>query len=113
MNGSIGIGRCEGLASLAILLGALFTILLLPAYAQQDVAPSWYDPWAAANTAVAHPAQAPAVAASVPPLAHSLLQPGDKAPAARIARLRVKETHLDPRLLRNVAYKRTETRSGS
>ncbi len=28
-------------------------------YAQQDVAPSWYDPWAAPQVLVAHPAQAP------------------------------------------------------
>ena len=37
----------RSLASLVMLLGATFTILLLPAYAQQEVTPSWYDPWAA------------------------------------------------------------------
>jgi hypothetical protein len=111
MNGSIGIGRYKGLASLATLLGALFTILL-PAYAQQDIAPSWYDPWAAPNMGIAHPAQPPAVAHSVLPLVQNRLQPGDKAPAPRTARLRVKETHLDPSL-RNVADKRTETPSGN
>jgi hypothetical protein len=114
MNGSNAIGRCRGLASLAILMGALFTILLLPAYAQQDVAPSWYDPWAAPKVSVAHPAQAPAVVHSVPPLAPHRLQTAEKAlaPAPQAAKLRVKKTHLDPNV-HNVAYKRTETPSGN
>ncbi len=115
MNGSNAIGRYKGLASLAILMGALFTILLLPAYAQQDVAPSWYDPWAAPTTAIAHPAQVPAVVhSSQLPLASHRLQTAEKvpAPAPRAAKLRVKKTHLDPRV-HNVAYKRTETTSGN
>lgn len=112
MNGSIGIGRCKGLASLAILLGAMLTVFLLPASAQQDVSPSWYDPWAAPNTAAAHPAQAPAVAHPAPPLVQNRLQSGDKAPTPRAAKLRVKETHIDPSL-RNVAYKRSEIPSGN
>ena len=112
MSGSNGIGRCKGLASLAILLGALFTIFLLPAAAQQDVAPSWYDPWAAPATAVAHPAPAPAVAHSTPPLVENQLQQAKRAPAPRAAKLRVKETHLDPSV-RNAAYKRSETPSGN
>jgi hypothetical protein len=111
-NGSTVMRGCKGLASLAILLGALFTIVLLPAYAQQDVAPSWYDPWAAPNIGIAHPAQPPAVAHSVLPLVQNRLQLGDKAPAPRTARLRVKEPHLDPSF-RNVADKRTETPSGN
>ena len=108
MNGSIGIGRCKGLATLAILLGALFTI---PAYAQQDVSPSWYDPWAAPNVPVAHPAQAPAVAHSAPPLVQNRLQMANKT-VPRAAKIRVKETHIDPSP-RNVAYKRTEIPSGN
>jgi len=114
MNGSNGIGRCKALASLAILMGAFFTILLLPAYAQQDVAPSWYDPWAAPKVSVAHPAQAPAVVHSAPPLATYRLQTAEKvsAPAPHTAKLRVKETHLDPNV-HNVAYKRSETPSGN
>jgi hypothetical protein len=68
MNGSKGIGRCRVLASTAMLFGAIFTILLLPAYAQQDVNPDWYDP--APNAAVVHPAQpAAAVHSSQPPVA--------------------------------------------
>lgn len=112
MNGSTGIGRRKGLASLAILLGAIFTMFLLPASAQQDVAPSWYDPWAAPAPAVAHPAPAPAVARSTPPLVQNRLQQAQKAPAPRVAKLRVKETHLEPSL-RNAAYKRSETPSGN
>lgn len=112
MNGSISIGRREGLASLAILLGAIFTMFLLPASAQQDVAPSWYDPWAAPTPAVAHPAQAPAVAHSTPPLVQNRLQLAEKAPAPRAAKLRVSKTTLDPSV-RNAAYKRSETPSGN
>jgi hypothetical protein len=62
MNGSKSIGWCRVLASMAMLSGAMFTILLLPAYGQQDVNPDWYD--AAPNAAVVHPAQAAAVAHS-------------------------------------------------
>ena len=62
MNGSKSIGRCRVLASMAMLFGAMFTILLLPAYGQQDVSPDWYDP--APNVAVVHPAQPAAVAHS-------------------------------------------------
>lgn len=112
MNRSTSIGRCKGLASLAILLGAMFTMFLLPARAQQDVSPSWYDPWAASNVAVAHPAHAPAAAHSTPPLVQNRLQPTDKASAPSTAKLRVKETHLDASL-RNTAYKPTETPSGN
>jgi hypothetical protein len=61
MNGSRGIRRCRIPAFMAMLFGAIFTILLLPAYGQQEVDPTWYDPWAAPNTAVVHPSQPPAV----------------------------------------------------
>jgi len=47
------------LASAAILLGAIFTVLLVPAYGQQEVDPTWYDP--TPNTAIAQPVQAAAV----------------------------------------------------
>jgi len=52
MNDSIGIRRCRVPAFIAMLFGAIFTILLLPAYGQQEVDPTWYDPWASPNTAV-------------------------------------------------------------
>ncbi|MGA8620076.1 MAG: hypothetical protein WB660_16330 [Candidatus Sulfotelmatobacter sp.] len=63
MNGSKGVSPCKVLAYVAVLLGAMTTTLLLPAYGQQEVAPDWYDPYAVpnaiANTAAVHPAQAP------------------------------------------------------
>jgi hypothetical protein len=115
MNGSIGFGRYKGLALLAILMGALFTTLVLPAYAQQDVAPSWYDPWASPTVLVAHPAQAPVVVrSSQPPVTPHRLQPAEKVltPAPQAAKFRVKKTHLDPSV-HSVAYKRSETPSGN
>jgi hypothetical protein len=60
-TGPKGISQCRALASSAMLLGAIFTILLLPAYGQQEVDPTWFDPWIAPNAAVVHPAQPPAV----------------------------------------------------
>jgi hypothetical protein len=35
-----------------------FPGLVLPAFAQQEVDPTWYDPWAAAPKAAAHPVEA-------------------------------------------------------
>jgi len=65
MNGSKSIGRSRVLASMAVLFGAIFTIFLLPAYGQQEVDPTWYDP--AANTAVAQPSQPLVVAHAAQP----------------------------------------------
>lgn len=59
MNRSKSTGRSRVLASMAMLCGAIFTIMLAPAYAQQDVSPDWYDP--APSAAVVNPAPAPAV----------------------------------------------------
>jgi hypothetical protein len=68
MNGSKSTGRSRVLAYMAMLSGAMFTILLLPAYGQQDVSPDWYDP--APNVAVVRPTQPAAVAhSSQPPVA--------------------------------------------
>jgi hypothetical protein len=67
MNASKSIGWCRALASMAMLSGAMFTILLLPAYGQQDVSPDWYDP--APNAAVVHPAQPVAAMHSSKPVA--------------------------------------------
>ena len=95
MNGSKSIGRCRVLASMAMLFGAMFTILLLPAYGQQDVSPDWYDP--APNVAVVHPAQtAAAVHSSQLPAATHRFQPtirsASTAPDA--AKLRVKDAQI-------------------
>ncbi len=88
-------GRRRVLASAAMLLGAIFTILLLPAYGQQDVDPTWYDPWAAPNAAVVHPAQPPAVARlAQSPLPTLQYQQADRSvkSAADSGKLRVKGT---------------------
>src|SRR5260370_37951783 len=80
MNGSRGINRCRVPAFMAMLFGSIFTILLLPAYGQQEVDPTWYDPWAAPTTAGGHPSQPPAVAPpSQPPGATPPYQPTGKA----------------------------------
>jgi|SRR5882762_4279249 len=40
------------------LLGAMTVLMLLvPSYAQQEIDPSWYDPWAKPSPALAHPSQ--------------------------------------------------------
>jgi len=57
--GSKAISSSRILASAAILFGAIFTVLLVPAYGQQEVDPTWYDP--TPNTAIAQPVQAAAV----------------------------------------------------
>ncbi len=62
MTGSKNVERNRVLASIAVLFGAIFTIFLLPAYGQQEVDPTWYDP--APNPAVAQPSQPAAVAHS-------------------------------------------------
>ena len=93
-----GIGRSRVLASMAMLFGAIFTILLLPAYGQQEVDPTWYDPWAAPNAAVVPPAQPPAVIhRSQSPVATHQYQQTDRSvsPAADAGKSRVKDTQLD------------------
>ena len=95
MNGSKSIGRCQVLASMAMLSGAMFTILLLPAYGQQDVSPDWYDP--APNVTVVHPAQPAAVAHSpqLPAATHRFqptIRSASTAPDA--GKLRVKDAQI-------------------
>lgn len=106
-NGSKGIGRSRVPAFMAMLLGAIFTILLLPAYGQQEVDPTWYDPWAAPNTAVVHPSQPPAVVhSSQPPVATHRYQQTVKSvsPAPDAGKFRGKDTQLD-QSRRNAARK--------
>jgi hypothetical protein len=96
MNGIMGIGRRRLLASSAMLFGAMFTIMLLPAYGQQDVNPDWYDP--APSAAVVHPVQTAAVAhASQPAVAtHQYQQTAESvSPAANVTKARVKDAKLD------------------
>ena len=111
MNGSKGIGRCRVLASMAMLSGAMFTILLLPAYAQQDVSPDWYDP--APNAAAVHPAQPAGVAhSSQPPVATHRYQQtvGSASTAPNAGKHRVKDAQIQG--AHNPAQKRGEAPSG-
>lgn len=57
------IRRYRVLAS-AMFLSAILTVLLVPAYGQQEVDPTWYDP--TPNTAIAQPAQPTALVRSAP-----------------------------------------------
>lgn len=104
MNGIKGTGRSRLLASMAMLSGAMF-ILLLPAYGQQEVNPDWYDP--TPDAAVVHSAQ-PAAAAqsSRPSAANHQYQRTAKSlsPAANAGKPRVKNARLDQRG-RNGAHK--------
>jgi hypothetical protein len=97
-TGSKGIGRSRVLASMALLFGAIFTIFLLPAYGQQEVDPTWYDPWAAPIAAVVHPAQPPAaVHLSQSPVSTHRYQQTVRSvsPTADAGKFRVKDTQLD------------------
>ena len=97
-TGSKGIGRSRVLASMAMLFGAIFTILLLPAYGQQEVDPTWYDPWAAPTAAVVPPAQPAAeIHLSQSPVSTPQYQQTDRSvsPAADAGKFRVKDTQLD------------------
>lgn len=40
-------------ALMTMLSGLILTVLMVPAYAQQEVTPDWFDPWAAPNAAMA------------------------------------------------------------
>ncbi len=57
MNGSRGFSPCRVLVLTATLFAAMVTTLPLPAYGQQEVDPTWYNPWAAPTAAVVHPAR--------------------------------------------------------
>jgi hypothetical protein len=99
-TGSKGIGRPRVLASMAMLFGAIFTIFLLPAYGQQEVDPTWYDPWAAAPiAAVVHPAQPPAAVhlSQSPVSTHRYQQTvrSVSSPTADAGKFRVKDAQLD------------------
>jgi len=59
MNGAKNIRSGKRLVWMAVLLGAMVTTFSLAAFGQQEVDPTWYDPWAP-NTTVIQSAQ-PAV----------------------------------------------------
>jgi hypothetical protein len=108
MSGLRGIG-CRALQSMAI-FGGFFVLLLVPAYGQQDINPTWYDP--APSAAVANPVPpAAAVHTSQLPAAHHQNQQTAKAllPASEAARL--KNAKLD-QSGHNAAHKSTAAPSG-
>ncbi len=66
MNRSQDIRSRRILAFMAVLFGAILTTMVLPAYGQQDVDPTWYDPYAvntppnpAPHTVAIHSSQTP------------------------------------------------------
>jgi len=86
MNDSKGVQQRRVTAFMAMLLGAIFTVLILPAYGQQEVDPSWYDPWTP-NATAAHAIQlAPAVQTFQPLANHRDQQPVTSVSSAMDAR---------------------------
>jgi hypothetical protein len=49
--------KVRGMSALMTMLsGLILTVLMVPAYAQQEVSPAWFDPWGAPEAA-AQPAK--------------------------------------------------------
>jgi len=48
--------------ALVALFGAMITTMLRPAYAQQEVDPTWYNPWVTSSTAAVQTTQPKATA---------------------------------------------------
>lgn len=97
MNRSKGMTRGKGLAMMAMLFGAMVTALLLPAYGQ-EVDPTWYNPWAAPNTAVVHSAQPQAAMQRH----HATIKHVSTAPSA--AKLRAKRPTTTEAVLRQPSH---------
>ena len=50
--------KVRGMSALMTMLsGLILTVLMVPAYAQQEVSPAWFDPWGAPEAAAAQPAK--------------------------------------------------------
>ncbi|MGB9236757.1 MAG: hypothetical protein WCC04_20300 [Terriglobales bacterium] len=63
MNGSKASGSRGVFAHIAMMLATIFVMFLIPAYGQQEVDPTWYDPWAPPKAAVVQTAQTPTATA--------------------------------------------------
>ncbi len=64
MNSQNNFGSCKRFAWIAVLTGAMVTTFSLAAFGQQEVDPTWYDPWAP-NTALVQREAQPARPAAV------------------------------------------------
>ena len=64
MNSKNNFGSCKRFAWIAVLTGAMVTTFSLAAFGQQEVDPTWYDPWAP-NTTPVHRDVQPAPPAAV------------------------------------------------
>jgi hypothetical protein len=60
MNSKHNFGSCKRFAWIAVLSGVMVTTFSLAAFGQQEVDPTWYDPWAP-KTAEVQPAPPAAV----------------------------------------------------
>src|SRR5271167_2586821 len=69
MNRPRNLGSRRILAYMAMLLGAMLTTMALPAYGQQDVDPTWYDPYAVNTPSNPAAAQTVAMHSSPTPVA--------------------------------------------
>jgi hypothetical protein len=86
MNRSKDLRPRRVLAWIAMLFSVMVTTLLLPAYGQQEVDPTWYNPWAAPSTVVGHSSQSRAAL-------HRHQRTVRNMPAARVAgKVRAKRT---------------------
>ena len=98
MNRSKAITQCRTLPYIAMLLCAIFTILLVPAFGQQEVDPTWYDPWIAPSATAVNLAQPPAaVHSSQSPVATNRGKQSAMfaSPARNAAKVRSKGAQLD------------------
>jgi hypothetical protein len=94
MNGSQNIKRRRVPAFMAMLFGALF-VMLLPVYGQQEIDPTWYDPWVAPNALAGHSSQPQASGAEH----HAKVKPASSVRAAgvRVAgKVRAKKSAIRP-----------------
>ena len=83
-------------ALMTMLSGLILTVLMVPAYAQQEVTPDWFDPWAAPNTAVAQAAKPTATKAARATKNSSLASAKSVQRVRRTEKLRAKKNTTRP-----------------
>jgi hypothetical protein len=113
MNRSEVMPQNSALPYIAMLLAAILSILMLPAFGQQEVDPTWYDPWIAPNATAVNLAQPPAVVhSSQSPVAMNRGKQSAMfvSPAPNAVKVRAKDAQLDHRR-HNAAHKSGGTSS--